>query len=165
MHGVKVPVVENGLVLSGVEVAETTTPHSQHHDIRIFFRHKKQVLRGIPFSLIFVRPPIENKMKGYMYILECANGKYYVGSAQDLKARIRQHQDGEGANFTWKNLPVRLVYFEEYDRIDDAYLREKQVQGWSRKKKEALIYGDKSSLHDFSKCKNDTHFKNKPPES
>ncbi|MBP9135190.1 MAG: GIY-YIG nuclease family protein, partial [Saprospiraceae bacterium] len=67
-------------------------------------------------------------MKGYMYILECANGKYYVGSAQDLKARIRQHQDGEGANFTWKNLPVRLVYFEEYDRIDDAYLREKQVQ-------------------------------------
>ncbi|HSF90366.1 MAG TPA: GIY-YIG nuclease family protein [Saprospiraceae bacterium] len=104
-------------------------------------------------------------MKGYMYILECANGKYYVGSAQDLKARIRQHQDGEGANFTWKHLPVRLVYFEEYDRIDDAYNREKQVQGWSRKKKEALIYGDNSILHDYSKCRNESHFKNKPSDS
>jgi putative endonuclease len=117
------------------------------------------------FSRIFGGPEIENKMKGYMYILECANGKYYVGSTKNLKARIRQHQDGEGANFTWKNLPVRLVYFEEFERMDDAFLREKQVQSWSRQKKEALIYGDKSSLHDFSKCKNDTHYKNKPPNS
>src|SRR6187551_2990770 len=52
------------------------------------------------FSHIFVVPSIENNMKGYMYILECSNRKYYVGSKNDLKARIRQHQDGEGANFT-----------------------------------------------------------------
>ncbi len=56
-------------------------------------------------------------MKGYMYILECANMKYYVGSTLDLKARIRQHQDGEGANFTRKFLPVKLVYFEEFEHI------------------------------------------------
>ena len=101
-------------------------------------------------------------MKGYMYILECANRKYYVGSTQELKARIRQHQDGEGANFTRKFLPVRLVYFEEFDRIDEAFNREKQVQGWSRQKKEALMYGAQYDLHDLSACINKSHFRNKP---
>jgi len=97
-----------------------------------------------------------------MYILECANGKYYVGSTHDLKTRIRQHQDGEGANFTKKYLPVRLVYFEEFDHVEIAFLREKQVQGWSRQKKEALMYGAEDSLPDKSECTNETHFKNKP---
>ena len=101
-------------------------------------------------------------MKGYMYILECSNRKYYVGSTNDLKARIRQHQDGEGANFTKKFLPVRLVYFEEFDRIDEAFDREKQVQGWSRQKKEALMYGAQKDLHALSVCNNETHSKNKP---
>ena len=101
-------------------------------------------------------------MKGYMYILECANGKYYVGSTQDLKGRIRQHQDGEGANFTKKFLPVRLVYFEEFDRVEHAFIREKQVQGWSRQKKQALMYGAEDSLPDMSECANETHSKNKP---
>lgn len=103
-------------------------------------------------------------MKGYMYILECANGKYYVGSAQDLKSRIRQHQDGEGANFTKKFLPVRLVYFEEFEHVEQAFFREKQVQGWSRQKKQALMYGAEDCLHDMSECLNESHFRNKPPE-
>ena len=98
-------------------------------------------------------------MKGYMYILECHNGLYYVGSTNELRQRIREHQDGLGANFTRKNLPVKLVYFEEFDRIEDAFLREKQVQGWSRKKKEALIYGFEVDLHLYSSCKNKTHYR------
>jgi len=80
-------------------------------------------------------------MKGYMYILECATGHYYTGSTKNLERRLLEHQNGEGANFTKKHLPVRLVYFEEFQRIDHAFYREKQVQGWSRKKKEALING------------------------
>ena len=56
-----------------------------------------------------------------MYILECSNRKYYVSSTQDLKARIRQHHDGEGANFTRKFLPVRLVYFEEFEHVEQAF--------------------------------------------
>jgi len=52
--------------------------------------------------------------------------------------------DGVGANHTKKRLPVKLIFFEEFDRIDKAYYREKQVQGWSRKKKEALISNQKS---------------------
>ena len=81
-------------------------------------------------------------MKGYMYILLCADGSYYTGSTIDLERRLEQHQNGEGANHTLKRLPVSLVYYEEYPRIDEAFNREKQVQGWNRKKKEALIKGD-----------------------
>ncbi len=60
-------------------------------------------------------------------------------STNNLERRLTEHQNGEGANFTKKHLPVELVYFEEFQRIDEAFYREKQVQGWSRKKKEALI--------------------------
>lgn len=77
-----------------------------------------------------------------MYILECSDGSYYTGSTKDLELRLAQHQAGEGANHTKKRLPVKLVYYEEYQRIDEAFYREKQVQGWSRKKKEALIKGE-----------------------
>jgi len=76
-----------------------------------------------------------------MYILECNDGSYYTGSTKHLELRLAQHQAGEGANHTRKRLPVKLVYFEEYERIDEAFHREKQVQGWNRKKKEALING------------------------
>ena len=77
--------------------------------------------------------------KGYMYILECADGSYYTGSTKNLELRLKQHQAGEGAKHTKKNLPVKLVFFEEYKRIDEAFYREKQVQGWRREKKESLI--------------------------
>jgi len=86
-----------------------------------------------------------------MYILKCSNGLYYVGSTNNLDLRIEQHNAGEGANFTKKNLPVELVYFEEYDRIDEAFFREKQIQGWSRKKKEALINCEFEKLPELSK--------------
>lgn len=77
--------------------------------------------------------------KGYMYILKCADDSYYTGSTVNIELRLEQHQSGEGANHTRKRLPVVLVYYEEYQNIADAFYREKQVQGWSRKKKEALI--------------------------
>ena len=85
-------------------------------------------------------------MKGYMYILECSDGSYYTGSTNDLERRLEQHQNGEGANHTKKHLPVKLLYYEEFQRIDEAFYREKQVQGWSRKKKEALINGNPGLL-------------------
>jgi len=98
--------------------------------------------------------------KGWMYILECADGSYYTGSTNNLELRLAQHQAGEGANHTKKHLPVKLVYFEEYARIDHAFYREKQVQGWSRKKKEALINGMPQKLHELAECMNETHYKN-----
>ena len=94
-------------------------------------------------------------MKGYMYILLCANGSYYTGSTIDLERRLAEHQNGEGANHTKKHLPVTLVYFEEYARIDTAFYREKQIQGWSRKKKEALIEGNSNLLPELAKAYRD----------
>ena len=73
-----------------------------------------------------------------------------------MELRINQHQIGEGAKHTSKRLPVKLVYFEEFNRIDEAFYREKQVQGWSRKKKEALIDGMPENLHELAKCLNAT---------
>ena len=93
-------------------------------------------------------------MKGWMYILKCADGSYYTGSTNNLKLRFAQHQAGEGANYTRKRLPVKLLYVEEYDRIDEAFYREKQVQGWSRKKKEALMQGMPERLHELARCLN-----------
>ena len=104
-------------------------------------------------------------MKGYMYILLCSNGQYYTGSTNDLERRLAEHQNGEGANFTKKHVPVKLVYYEEFERIDEAFYREKQVQGWSRKKKEALIAGESNLLHELAECKNETHFRNAPASS
>ncbi len=96
-------------------------------------------------------------MEGWMYILECANGSYYTGSTNNLELRLQQHQNGEGANHTKKHLPVKLVYFEKFSRIDQAFYREKQVQGWSRKKKEALIEGNFDNLKQLSMAYRDIH--------
>ena len=90
-------------------------------------------------------------MNGWLYILECADRTYYTGSTNDLDLRLLQHQNGEGANYTKKRLPVKLLYSEEYQRIDEAFFREKQIQGWSRKKKEALIKGDYTLLSELAK--------------
>ena len=88
--------------------------------------------------------------KGYMYILECADGSYYTGSTRDLDKRLAEHQAGTGAKYTKARLPVKLVYYEEFDRIDEAFYREKQVQGWDRKKKEALIKREYDNLPNLS---------------
>ncbi len=79
--------------------------------------------------------PVEGKAyKNYerldIYILECSDGTYYTGSTNNLELRLEQHQNGLGSNHTKKHLPVILLYFEEFDRIDKAFYREKQIQGW-----------------------------------
>ena len=87
----------------------------------------------------------------HMYILKCADGTYYTGSTVDLELRVSQHQSGGGANYTKSRLPVSLVYWEEYPRVDEAFAREKQVQAWSHAKKEALIYRSNETLSGLAK--------------
>ncbi|HZW38798.1 MAG TPA: GIY-YIG nuclease family protein [Ignavibacteriaceae bacterium] len=81
-----------------------------------------------------------------MYILECSDGNFYTGSTRNIERRFFEHQSSLGANYTKERLPVKLIYYEEFYRIDDAYLREKQVKKWSREKKIALINSDYSAL-------------------
>ncbi len=99
-------------------------------------------------------------MKGYMYILECGDGTYYTGSTKNLEKRLLEHGNSMGANYTKKKQPLKLVYFEEYPRIDEAFHREKQVQGWSHAKKKALIESKFKDLPPLSECKNVSHYKN-----
>ena len=89
--------------------------------------------------------------KGYVYILKCANGNFYTGSTVDLARRFYQHQVGEGANYTRKHRPVVLVYQQEFPTIGEAFRREKQIQGWSHAKKQALIDGDFDILRSLSR--------------
>ena len=95
----------------------------------------------------------------WMYILKCADGSYYVGSTRNLDLRLSQHQTGKGSRYTSGRLPVELVYAEEYDSLIDAYGREKQVQNWSRTKREALINGKQELLPALAKKR---FYKNSP---
>ncbi len=82
----------------------------------------------------------------WMYILECADGSYYVGSTTDLERRLLEHEEGEGAKYTKRRRPVTLVYSQEFDSVAEAFYWEKQVQGWGRAKREALIKGERGLL-------------------
>lgn len=81
----------------------------------------------------------------------CSNGIYYTASTKHLEKRIQQHNSGEGVNYTKKHRPIVLIYYEEFHWNDYAFLREKQVQKWSRKKKEALINGDSNLISQHAK--------------
>ena len=100
-------------------------------------------------------------MKAYTYILRCCDDSYYTGSTNNLEFRLYQLGNGEGAKHTSKRLPVKLAYFEEHSRVDEAYYREKQIQKWSRAKKEALIEGFSGKLEVLAECMNETHHKYK----
>ena len=77
----------------------------------------------------------------YAYILECVDGKLYIGITNDLKRRFAEHQH-KGSHFTSYNHAVKMLYKESFQDKHQAALREKQIKGWARRKKLALIKGD-----------------------
>ena len=89
----------------------------------------------------------------WMYILECADGSYYVGSTVDIERRLWEHNQGEGAKYTAWRRPVKLVFSAEFDSISAAFSAEKQVQGWRREKREALIRGEYELLPELARKK------------
>ncbi len=89
---------------------------------------------------------------GFVYILECSDGSFYTGSTANLESRVIQHQLGEGCSYTQKRLPVKLVFVQEFDSLEDAYYAERRIHGWSRKKKLAIINGEYDQLPDLSKA-------------
>ena len=91
-------------------------------------------------------------MEVTVYILRCRDGAYYTGlTKQNIEARLWEHNAGVYDGYTAKRLPVELVFTETYDRIVDAIARERQIKGWSRRKKEALIALDYEGLSGLSK--------------
>lgn len=97
----------------------------------------------------------------YVYILECSDGTYYVGVTNNVGRRYIEHSTGNNENsFTFKRRPLKLVYCKGFSRPIDAIKYEKQIKGWTRAKKEALIRGDFDQLHNLAKCKNETSHTN-----
>ena len=86
----------------------------------------------------------------FVYILECRDKSFYVGSTWDLERRLSEHQEGLGAAYTRRRRPVRLVWHAAYDSIAEAYAMEKRVQGWNRAKRIALIEGRLDDLPGLS---------------
>jgi putative endonuclease len=91
-------------------------------------------------------------MGAYVYIVRCRDGSFYTGSTRgELEDRINQHNAGSFGGYTAKRRPVSLLYAEYFDRIVDAVSAERQIKGWSRAKKEALIREDFDALKVLSR--------------
>jgi putative endonuclease len=84
----------------------------------------------------------------WLYILRCADGSYYTGTSrlEDLDTRVSEHNLGTYDGYTAARRPVTLVYSAHFDSIVEAIASERQIKGWSRAKKEALIRGDYDAL-------------------
>jgi tRNA/rRNA methyltransferase len=78
----------------------------------------------------------------WAYILRCADRSYYVGHTDNLEARVAAHQSGLIEGYTQNRRPVVLAWSQEFTERDEAFRAERQIKGWSRAKKEALIRGD-----------------------
>lgn len=91
-------------------------------------------------------------MEATVYIVECSDGSYYTGlTKQPIEARLWEHNEGVYKGYTFTRRPVKLVFMESYDRIVDAIARERQIKGWNRKKKQALIQYAYEALPALSK--------------
>jgi putative endonuclease len=79
------------------------------------------------------------------------NGAIYTGSASDLPARVNQHKQGVGSDFTAKYQCFTLVWYEQFSSMTEAVRREKQIKGWKRQWKIDLIETDNSQWLDRSR--------------
>jgi len=87
----------------------------------------------------------------WVYVLQCADGKYYTGHSDDLERRIAQHQTGGFCDFTSRRCPVRLMWSETFPTRIEALEAERRIKPWSRVKKEALFAGDWPAISYFAK--------------
>ena len=90
-------------------------------------------------------------MAFWVYILRCADGRFYTGHTDDLERRMAQHQHGGICDFTTRRRPVSLAWSETFSSRVEALEAERKIKPWSRAKKQALIDGDWARLSHFSK--------------
>ena len=97
--------------------------------------------------------------KYYVYILKCSDDSYYTGVTNNIDRRLKEHKRSTSqSSYTATRQPVKLVFQEVFYRPMQAIKFEKQVKGWSRKKKEALIERNWDRLRELATCKNGTHY-------
>lgn len=91
-------------------------------------------------------------MSFYVYLLRCADASYYCGQTDNIEVRMYQHEVGK-VGYTSTRKPVELVWQGEFEKRDEAIAFERQIKGWSRAKKEALIAGDWQKVSELAKSK------------
>jgi len=87
----------------------------------------------------------------YIYILTNKSNTLYVGVTNNIQKRLYEHKNKLINGFTKKYNLNKLIYFETYQNINDAIKREKQIKGWTRKKKIDLIKTKNPNFNDLSK--------------
>ena len=102
-------------------------------------------------------------MSYVVYILECSDGSLYTGTAADISQRLWQHEQGAfPSSYTYRRRPVKLIWTSEECKSYSQALRwEKQIKGWSRAKKEALIQGNFDTVHEIVKAERKRKEENK----
>lgn len=78
----------------------------------------------------------------HVYMLRCSDASYYIGHTDDLERRVAEHEHGDVTVYTRKRRPLKFVFSQEFPTREEALARERQIKGWSRAKKEALIKGN-----------------------
>ena len=97
----------------------------------------------------------------YVYILKCSDSSYYTGMTNNMNRKFYEHQNGLNLScYTFDKRPLQLVFSTEFNEVNQAIAFEKQVKGWSRKKKEAIIDDKWEDLKNLSICKNESHSSN-----
>lgn len=86
----------------------------------------------------------------FTYILKCSDGSYYTGVTNNVQRRFWEYQIGDIPGYTHSRRPVELVWCSDDVDIASAIAAEKQIKGWRRAKKEALIRGDVETLPELS---------------
>jgi putative endonuclease len=88
----------------------------------------------------------------YVYIVECKDGSYYTGVTNDIGHRLWQHNTGiDKECYTYTRRPVELRYLQHFQQVEEAIKWEKQLKGWSRKKKQALFREDWEEIKQLAK--------------
>lgn len=89
---------------------------------------------------------MSDESKYSIYILRLSDSRLYIGMSKDPRKRFLFHKKSKGAKFTKYSKDPKLVYTEEHSDMASAMRRERQIKGWTRAKKEALVTGDKDLL-------------------
>lgn len=98
----------------------------------------------------------------YVYILECFDKLLYTGITNDISRRVEEHNAGLNKNsFTFKRRPVKVIFHQDFNNVNQAIFFEKKIKRWSAAKKRALANDDELLLKLLAECRNETHYRNR----
>ena len=89
----------------------------------------------------------------WVYILRCSDGSYYTGHTDNLDVRMHQHETSKEDSYVSSRRPFELIWSQTFETRELALASERQIKGWSRRKKEAMMRGDWEKVSELAKSK------------